>query len=137
MYNRALAGREKALGPDHSSTLTTVNNLGVLYADQGCLAEAEKMYNRALAGLEKALGPDHSSTLNSVFGLGIVYRRQGHLTDAERMYRRALVDMRRRWGQTTLRPSRSLTVSGIFIGLRLSQDSPITCWLEQINQWIN
>ena len=31
MYVRALAGYEKALGPDHTSTLTTVNNLGNLY----------------------------------------------------------------------------------------------------------
>jgi hypothetical protein len=31
MYNRALAGYEKTLGPEHTSTLDTVNNLGVLY----------------------------------------------------------------------------------------------------------
>jgi hypothetical protein len=28
MYQRVLAGYEKALGPDHISTLLTVNNLG-------------------------------------------------------------------------------------------------------------
>ena len=44
MYIRALEGKEEALGPDYTSTLDTVNNLGVLYADQGKLAEAEKMY---------------------------------------------------------------------------------------------
>jgi hypothetical protein len=32
MYNRALAGKEKAWGPEHTSTLDTVNNLGSLYA---------------------------------------------------------------------------------------------------------
>jgi hypothetical protein len=41
MYQRALAGCEKALGPDHTSTLDTVNNLGILYCAQGKLAEAE------------------------------------------------------------------------------------------------
>src|SRR5437773_7526126 len=35
MYQRALAGKEKALGPEHTSTLDTVNNLGVLYRNQG------------------------------------------------------------------------------------------------------
>ena len=35
-----LAGKEKALGPDHTSTLDTVHNLGLLYRDQGKLAEA-------------------------------------------------------------------------------------------------
>ncbi|KAJ1715653.1 hypothetical protein NYO67_2124 [Aspergillus flavus] len=59
MYQRALVGKEKALGPDHSSTLGTVNNLGVLYKTQGKLKEAEEMYQRDLAG-KKALGPDHS-----------------------------------------------------------------------------
>jgi hypothetical protein len=35
MYNRALARYEKALGSHYTSTLVTVNNLGVLYRDQG------------------------------------------------------------------------------------------------------
>ncbi|KAK1625431.1 hypothetical protein BDP81DRAFT_463949 [Colletotrichum phormii] len=41
MYERALQGKEKALGPDHTSTLSTVNNLGIFYSDQGRLKEAE------------------------------------------------------------------------------------------------
>ena len=90
MYVRALAGYEKALGPDHTSTLDTVNNLGNLYRDQGKLAEAEQMYVRALAGYEKALGPDHTSTLNTVNNLGNLYRDQGKLAEAEQMYVRAL-----------------------------------------------
>jgi Tfp pilus assembly protein PilF len=63
MFQRALAGREKTLGPDHTSTLNTVHNLGALYRDQGKLAEAEQMYQRAL-------GPDHTSTLDTVDNLG-------------------------------------------------------------------
>ena len=47
---RALEGREKSLGLEHISTLDTVNTLGILYADQGKLAEAEKVYQRALNG---------------------------------------------------------------------------------------
>ncbi|KAK4118129.1 hypothetical protein N657DRAFT_717609 [Parathielavia appendiculata] len=45
---RALRGREKALGPQRTSTLGTVNNLGNLYADQGRFNDAEAMYERAL-----------------------------------------------------------------------------------------
>ena len=67
MYLRVLAGKEKALGPDHTSTLDTVNNLGTLYHDQGKLEKAEQIYLRALAGKEKALGPDH--TLEEALGL--------------------------------------------------------------------
>ena len=90
MYLRALAGYEKALGPDHMLTLSTVNDLGNLYRDQGKLAEAEQMYLRALAGYEKALGPDHTSTLDTVNNLGILYSDQGKLAEAEQMYLRAL-----------------------------------------------
>ena len=43
MYTRALQGKEEALGPKHTSTLDTVHNLGMLYKDQGKLAEAEAM----------------------------------------------------------------------------------------------
>jgi len=54
MYLRALQGKEKARGPDHTSTLNTVNNLGALYKSLGRLNEAEKMYLQALQGKEKA-----------------------------------------------------------------------------------
>jgi tetratricopeptide (TPR) repeat protein len=74
MCKRAVAGEEKALGPEHTSTLDTVNNLGLLYRAQGRLVEAEAMYERALAGKEKALGTEHTSTLDIVNNLGLLYR---------------------------------------------------------------
>jgi tetratricopeptide (TPR) repeat protein len=98
MYLRVLAGKEKALGPDHTSTLETVNNLGLLYRAQGRLAEAEQMYERALAGCERALGPDHTSTLETVNNLGLLYRAQGRLAEAEQMYERALAGCERALG---------------------------------------
>lgn len=86
MYQRALAGYEKAVGPDHASTLETVHNIGVLYRVQCKLDQAERMYQRALSGFEKALGPDHASTLRTVDNLGVLYRDQGKLDQAEQMY---------------------------------------------------
>jgi tetratricopeptide (TPR) repeat protein len=87
MYVRALSGKEKALGPDHTSTLNTVYNLGNLYRNQGRLAEAEQMYGRALAeekalgpdrsrGKEKALGKEYPDTLTSVNDLALVLQKQ-------------------------------------------------------------
>jgi len=70
MYQRALQGYEKAWGPEHTSTLNTVNNLGNLYADLGRLDEAEKMYQRASDGYAKAISPDslvtHVPALNNM-----------------------------------------------------------------------
>jgi tetratricopeptide (TPR) repeat protein len=90
MYQRALQGREKALGAEHTSTLDAVNNLGNLYRNQGKLAEAEQMYQRALQGREKALGAEHTLTLDAVHCLGNLYSDQGKLAKAEQMYQRAL-----------------------------------------------
>jgi len=53
MFNRALAGYENARGPEHTTTLAIVYNLGLVYSNQGRLKDAEVMYNRALAGKEK------------------------------------------------------------------------------------
>jgi tetratricopeptide (TPR) repeat protein len=58
-FQRALRGKEKALGPEHTSTLNTVNNLGLLCRKRGRLNEAEKMYQRAHSGFEKQLGVEH------------------------------------------------------------------------------
>ncbi|KIX02501.1 uncharacterized protein Z518_08442 [Rhinocladiella mackenziei CBS 650.93] len=90
MYIRALAGGEKALGPDHTLTLSTVHNLGALYRDRGKLEVAEPMCIRALEGYEKSLGCDHTSTLSTIHNLGNLYRDQGKLEAAEQMYMRAL-----------------------------------------------
>jgi tetratricopeptide (TPR) repeat protein len=91
VYVRMLEGFEKAFGPDHTSTLRAVNNLGMLYQDQGKLELTEQMYERTLAGYEKALGPDHTSTLDTVNNLGILYCSQGKLELAEQMFERALM----------------------------------------------
>ena len=50
MYKRALKGKEKVLGEDHTSTFETVNNVGILYKDLNKLGKAEEMYEWALKG---------------------------------------------------------------------------------------
>jgi tetratricopeptide (TPR) repeat protein len=94
MYQRALQGYEKAWGPEHTSTLDTVNNLANLYADQGKLAEAEHMYQRALQGYEKALGVENITTyipaLNTIWNLGSLFEEENDLAKARIMYSKAL-----------------------------------------------
>jgi tetratricopeptide (TPR) repeat protein len=94
MYTRALQGWEEALGPDHTSTLSTVNNLGNLYKDQGKLAGAEAMYIRALQGYEEALGPERLSSylpaLITMFSFGDLFSQTGRKDIAKNIYTRAL-----------------------------------------------
>ncbi|SPJ83529.1 uncharacterized protein FTOL_10102 [Fusarium torulosum] len=90
MYERALQGKEKAWGPEHTSTLKTVNNLRNLYADQGRLNKAEAMYERALQGYEKALEPTIFKTyvpaLNTLECFGILYQEQNKPRIAQQYY---------------------------------------------------
>src|SRR3569833_1721506 len=51
---------------DDIQAIRTKHMLGILYANQGQLAEAESMYQRALEGYEKAIGKDNISTLETV-----------------------------------------------------------------------
>ena len=74
------------------------HQLGILYADQGKLAEAEQMYQRALQGTEKAWGPEHTPTLSIVHNLGNLYAGQGKLVEAEQMYLQALQGHEKAWG---------------------------------------
>jgi tetratricopeptide (TPR) repeat protein len=76
MYMRALRGKEKAWGAEHTSTLDMVHNLGVLYADQGKMAEADEMYVRALRRYEKAVGKDHPRTQKTASNLQRLYARK-------------------------------------------------------------
>ena len=39
--------QEKALGPDHPDVATSLNNLALLYYNQGQYAKAEPLYQRA------------------------------------------------------------------------------------------
>jgi hypothetical protein len=52
-----LNSREKSLGLHHTSTLNTVHNLGILYANQNKLKEAKHMLLRALVRFQILLRP--------------------------------------------------------------------------------
>jgi len=87
---RALAIREKALGPDHPDTALSLNSLGYLLRAQGDLAGARLYFERALAIREKARGPDHPDTALSLSNLGYLLKAQGDLAGARPYYERAL-----------------------------------------------
>ena len=53
LYERALAVRETALGPEHSDVAQSLSGLAILYVAQGRYAEAEPLHERALAIFEK------------------------------------------------------------------------------------
>src|SRR5437667_9359320 len=67
----ALKAREEQLGPGHPDTLRTVENLAIVYTNQGRYKKAEQLHERALKGREEQLGPEHPDTLRTVQNLKI------------------------------------------------------------------
>jgi Tetratricopeptide repeat len=63
MNRRALEGREKALGPEHPDTLTSVYCLAHLLHGHRQYDDSSTLYQRACAGYQKMLGSDHPTTL--------------------------------------------------------------------------
>jgi tetratricopeptide (TPR) repeat protein len=103
-FERALAIREKALGPDLQNeallqaTATSLNNLGYLLQAMGDLAEARPYYERALAIWEKALGPDHPDTATSLNNLAVLCYYEGDKPEAARLMQQALAIREARLG---------------------------------------
>ena len=96
MYQRALQGKKKAWGLDHTSTLVIVNNLANLYKTQGKLVEAKQMFQRALRGYETAIGTDNITTfipaLNTLWGLGSLFEHQADYAKAIIIYSKAFAE---------------------------------------------
>jgi len=98
LHKRALAIREKVLGPEHLDVSVSLNNLAGLYQDQKNYSAAEPLYKRALAVKEKTLGPDNPDVGASLINLAALYRDQGNTEAAEPLYKRALAIAEKAFG---------------------------------------
>jgi tetratricopeptide (TPR) repeat protein len=100
---RWLDGFAEVWGPERTSTLTTVNNLGNLYTALGRLEEAEQMYQRALAGYAKAIHPNNLLTcvpaLNNMWAFASLRQSQGRIEDARHWYSHALSGYEKTFGE--------------------------------------
>ena len=90
LFKRSLKIDEIALGPEHPTVATTLNNLAILYKGQGKLDEAEPLLKRSLQITETSLGPAHQSVATSLHNLASLYQDQGQFAEAELLYKRAL-----------------------------------------------
>ncbi len=90
LAQRQLANVEKAYGPVHRDVAASLNNLALLYGDQGNDVEAEPLYKRSIAILEKVVGLDSSEVAPELNNLATLYQRQNRYADAEPLFKRAL-----------------------------------------------
>ncbi len=66
MYAKCLEISKVKLGDDHPDTLSSMNNLALLYSDQGRFDAAEPLYAKCLEVRKVKLGDDHPDTLSSM-----------------------------------------------------------------------
>jgi CHAT domain-containing protein/Tfp pilus assembly protein PilF len=102
LRERALAIRERILGPDHSDVAAAINSLAIIYSIKNDNAKAEPLFQRALAIWEKALGPEHPRVAYALNNLGIFYKDNGEYTKAESFYRRTLAILEKALGPETI-----------------------------------
>ncbi len=128
-YRRALAIREKSLGPDHPDVATSLNNLAELLKLKGRLltirklfinspphqtkhlvyVTAEPLLNRALDIREKALGPDHPDVATSLNNIAELYTLiEDKKVNALQLHERALAIREKALGPNHLDVATSL-----------------------------
>jgi tetratricopeptide (TPR) repeat protein len=89
-HERALALRQKTLGPEHPLVAASYNNLGTVLAELGQFEEARASYDRALQLRRKTQGKDHPLVALSYSNLGTALAELGRHDEARDMYEHAL-----------------------------------------------
>jgi tetratricopeptide (TPR) repeat protein len=93
IYNRALAIRERAYGPDDIRVGQVLNMIGITYNDHGYYAEAEQAFKRSIAIAEISHKPGEITAGLST--LAEAYARQGRYADAVSLAERAVAERMR------------------------------------------
>ncbi|MEQ8961601.1 MAG: CHAT domain-containing tetratricopeptide repeat protein, partial [Coleofasciculus sp. C2-GNP5-27] len=86
---------QNVYGEDHQAIAYSLNELGILYDNQGRYSEAEPLYRQALEMTKRLLGEEHPHVAQSLNNLALLYRSQGRYSEAEPLYLQAL-EMRKR-----------------------------------------
>ena len=82
LFQKSLAVKEKALGPDHPDVATSLGNLADLYQAQRRYDEAEPLYKRALEIRVKSLGPNHPDVVATLNSYATLLRQTRRKTEA-------------------------------------------------------
>lgn len=90
LAERALAIRERVLGPDDPTVATSLNDLGFFYYMKGDYARAEPPYLRALEIRNKIFPPEHPDVVRSLNNLAMLYADEGDYVRAEHLFLRVL-----------------------------------------------
>ncbi|KAF8517759.1 hypothetical protein BU17DRAFT_91618 [Hysterangium stoloniferum] len=80
---QVLEAHKQLLGPEHPTTLTSMENLALTLSYLGKDTEAQKLEVQVLEAHKQLLGPDHPSTLRSMGNLASTLKNLGKYTEAQ------------------------------------------------------
>jgi tetratricopeptide (TPR) repeat protein len=87
LFEETFKLQKAKLGPDHPSTLNSMNNLAMAYQDSGQFAKAVTLLEQSLQKHKGKLGAVHPQTLGTMANLGLVLLKQKKWADAEPVLR--------------------------------------------------
>jgi serine/threonine-protein kinase len=90
LYERSLALRQEALGPEHPDVVGSLRNLCSVLINLGRYEEAVDRCSRSLALAEQVLGPEHPEIARTLNNLGTVLMKMGRNAEAKAQHERAL-----------------------------------------------
>jgi tetratricopeptide (TPR) repeat protein len=91
--------RTKLFGGKHWETLANMNNLALIYWNQGKWREAAELQEKVLEAMTRTLGKEHPDTLMSMSNLASTYLTQGNLREAAELEEKVLEAKTRTLGE--------------------------------------
>jgi tetratricopeptide (TPR) repeat protein len=135
LFDRALAIREKALGPEHPKTAKSLNDLAILLEAQGDLPGARPLVERALEIRERVLGREHHDVATSLNTLARLLWAQADFAGAWPLSQRALAIREKALGPEHPKTATSLNTfagllwaQGDLAGARLLYERALWWW---------
>jgi tetratricopeptide (TPR) repeat protein len=110
LHERALAIRQRTLGPLNTEVAVTLGDIGVLHRERGDLDRAAADFAQALAIQQAMLQADHPDVALTLGNLGSVARGRGDDVGAAALFERALAIEERAFGPAHERVAGTLTV---------------------------
>ncbi|HEY9878378.1 MAG TPA: tetratricopeptide repeat protein [Leptolyngbyaceae cyanobacterium] len=97
-WQGCVAVTTQRLGENHPDVAFSLNNLALLYHQQGRTQEAETLYSKALEQIRLLFGKADPTLSTGLNNLASLYRTQGRLVEAEGLYRHSL-ETAQQWGE--------------------------------------
>lgn len=111
-HNKALQGRERALGPDHPDVGVSLGNLGIVCRSLGRRQDAQRYYERAMQVIAKSVGERHPDRARILGNLGNLFFDDRDYKQAAARYREAIQIREQVLGENHPSVARTLTNLG-------------------------